>query len=180
MTGTVIHFEKTGIRKKRAAAHWAEKAARRLFIRMNFSRMVTMSAITPMAPVALSFITESLFPLSLLASPEDFDCQPVERVGEAVQIEPIVTQDEDQKGEACRNIGRQHSHHEESGQGGDEPLKGTDRREEDNGACHVFLDDVAFYPDWHDGEKLKGEKEAPYQLTISSVTPASSNVAISV
>ena len=60
-----------------------------------------------------------------------------------------------------------------------ETLKGAYRGEEGDCTGYVFVGDVALYPDRQDSEKLKGKEEALYQLMISSVTPASAKVAIS-
>ena len=59
-------------------------------MRINFSRIITISAITPMAPVALSFITASLFSLSFAAWPDDFIASPSKVSASPSRSKPLL------------------------------------------------------------------------------------------
>ena len=70
-TGVRDHFEKTAIRKRMYAVAPAPSLSKTALIKRYFSRTAMTMAVTPMAPVTLSFMTASRLARSAAASPVD-------------------------------------------------------------------------------------------------------------
>ena len=137
--GMTAHFEKTGIRKRRYAAPQAPYFAKRGLIKRYFSRRAITMAVTPIAPVALSFMTESLFCRSCAAVACRFDGDGVEGVGEGVQVKAAVDDGQHEEHEAACDGGGEEADRDQGRKGAYHPLQGPGKRKKRSRAGHIPL-----------------------------------------